>query len=206
MRAPLRPGDDPDTKKRILEAAATVFSRKGYHETRVDDIALESGTSKGGFYFHWASKEKIFLALVDGFADLLEARLVERISAAGGGMERLDAALAVCVETFGRYKSLAKIVLVQAAGLGFSFEKKRRAVENRFIRIIRENIEEAAASGSIPPLDAEIAAQIWMGALNGIVMRWIESGKPDPVKSLPAIRALLLRSIGVAPEKIEGTN
>ena len=203
MKAPIKDGDNPDTRLRILESAATVFARKGYHDTRVDDIALESGTSKGGFYFHWASKEKIFLALVDSFADLLEERLVARLSGATGGIERLDAALFVCVETFGRYKSLAKVVLVQASGLGMGFEKKRRSVGDRFIRIIGENLEKAVADGSIAPIDTDIAAHAWMGALNEIVMRWIQTGKPDPVKSLPAIRAILLRSVGVAPEKIE---
>jgi len=202
MKEETTAGEGPDTRTKILESAAAVFARKGYHETRVDDIALESGTSKGAFYFHWPSKEKIFLALVDSFADLLEARLVERLSKAPGGMTRLDEALAVCVETFGRYKSLAKIALVQATGLGMSFEKKRRSVGDRFIRIIRENLEEAVAEGSIPPLDADIAAHAWMGALNEIILRWIETGKPDPVKALPALRAILLRSVGVPAQRI----
>ena len=191
-----------DTKTRILEAAASVFASKGYHDTRIDDIVEASGSSKGGFYFHWPSKEKIFLSLIDTFADLLEDRLRERLAVARGGIGRLDAALGVCVETFGKYRSLAKIAIVQAAGLGLTFETQRRRVEDRFVAIIRENLAAAIADGSIPPIDPEIAAMVWMGALDGIVMRWIQTGSPDPQVALPSIRAILLRSIGIADGRI----
>ncbi|MFZ4618284.1 MAG: TetR/AcrR family transcriptional regulator [Rectinemataceae bacterium] len=192
----------PDTKTRILESAAAVFARKGYHDTRMDDIVAESGASKGGIYFHWPSKEKVFLALIDSFAALLEERLKERLSAAPGGMARLDEALAVCVETFGRYKPLAKVAFVQASGLGMAFERKRQAIGDRFIAIIKENLETAAMEGSIPPLDAELAAHVWMGALNEVIMRWIQTGSPDAAASLPALRTILLRSVGVADGRL----
>ena len=61
----------PDTRYRILNAAINVFSQKGYHDTRVDEIVRAAETSKGGVYFHFPSKQDIFLGLMDEFADLL---------------------------------------------------------------------------------------------------------------------------------------
>ena len=185
-----------ETRSRILEAAVTVFASKGYHDTKVDDIVNESKTSKGSFYFYFPSKQDIFLALVDTFADLLENRLRDRINSETSGMARVDLALRVCLEIFGQYRGLAKIALVQATGLGLAFEEKRRAVNERFIQIIKENLDEAVADGSIPPLDTEIAACAWMGALNEIVLRWVYTGQPDPVRALPALRTFLLQSVG----------
>ncbi len=186
-----------ETRSRILEAAVTVFASKGYHDTKVDDIVAESRTSKGSFYFYFPSKQDIFLALVDTFADLLESQLRDRISSETSGMARVDLALRVCLETFGQYRGLAKIALVQATGLGIAFEEKRRAVNERFIKIIKENLDEAVADESIPPLDTEVAACAWMGALNEIVLRWVYTGQPDPVRALPALRTFLLQSVGV---------
>ena len=191
-----------ETRTRILEAAVTVFASKGYHDTKVDDIVSESQTSKGSFYFYFPSKQDIFLALVDTFADLLENRLRDRINAEAGGVARVDGALRACLEIFGQYRGLAKIALVQATGLGIAFEEKRRAVNERFIQIIKENLEKAVADGSIPALDTEIAACAWMGALNEIVLRWVYTGQPDPARSLPALRRILLRSIGISEERI----
>jgi AcrR family transcriptional regulator len=196
------PTPSQETRERILEAAVNVFASKGYHDTKVDDIVAESNTSKGSFYFYFPSKQDIFLALVDTFAGLLESRLHDRIQAETSGVARVDLALRVCLETFGQYRGLAKIALVQATGLGLAFEEKRRAVNERFIAIIKTNLDEAVTDGSIPALDTEVAACAWMGALNEIVLRWVYTGQPDPVRALPVLRRMLLQSIGVQDERI----
>jgi len=200
------PNDAPtpsqETRGRILEAAVNVFASKGYHDTKVDDIVAESNTSKGSFYFYFPSKQEIFLALVDSFADLLESRLRARVQAETSGVARVDLALRVCLETFGQYRGLAKIALVQATGLGHVFEEKRRAVNDRFIAFIKKNLDEAIAEGGIPALDTEVAACAWIGALNEIVLRWVYTGQPDPVRALPSLRRLLLQSVGIPEEKI----
>jgi AcrR family transcriptional regulator len=190
------------TRSRILEAAVTVFASKGYHNTKVDDIVAESQTSKGSFYFYFPSKQGIFLALVDTFADLLENRLRNRIASETSGMARVDLALRVCLEIFGQYRGLAKIALVQATGLGLAFEEKRRTVNDRFIQIIKENLDQAITDRSIRPMDTEIIACAWMGALNEIVLRWVYTGQPDPIRSLPVLRRMLLQSVGVSDERI----
>ncbi|MFZ5885786.1 MAG: TetR/AcrR family transcriptional regulator [Chloroflexota bacterium] len=191
-----------ETRERILEAAVKVFASKGYHDAKVDDIVAESNTSKGSFYFYFPSKQDIFLALVDTFADLLENRLRARLQAETSGVARVDLALRVCLETFGQYRALAKIALVQATGLGHVFEEKRRAVNDRFIAFIKEYLDEAVAEASIPALDTEVAACAWMGALSEVVLRWIYTGQPDPTRSLPVLRRMLLQSIGVSEERI----
>ncbi len=191
-----------ETRERILEAAVSVFATKGYHDTKVDDIVAESNTSKGSFYFYFPSKQDIFLALVDTFADLLENRLIERVRAETSGVARVDLALRVCLETFGQYRGLAKIALVQATGLGHVFEEKRRAVNDRFIAFIKKNLDEAIAEGGIPALDTDVTACAWIGALNEIVLRWVYTGQPDPVRALPSLRRLLLQSVGIPEEKI----
>ncbi len=60
-----------DRHRRILDAALRVFSRRGYRDASVDDIADESRTSKGGVYFHFPGKEAIFLALLERTATRL---------------------------------------------------------------------------------------------------------------------------------------
>lgn len=193
---PNAPNLTQETRERILAAAVTVFAAKGYHDTKVDDIVAESQTSKGSFYFYFPSKQEIFLALVDTFADLLETRLKQRFAAEASGMARVELALRVCMETFGQYRGLAKIALVQATGLGLAFEEKRRAVNDRFIKIIQENLDEAVAEGSLPALDTEIVACAWVGALNEIILRWIYTGEPDPARALPALQTFFLQSVG----------
>ena len=53
------------TRERLLEAATEVFSRRGFEAASVDEIADEAGFSKGAVYSNFASKEELFLTLLD---------------------------------------------------------------------------------------------------------------------------------------------
>ena len=191
-----------ETLSRILDAAADVFADKGYHDARMDEIVVASHTSKGGVYHHFPSKNYIFFALIDKFTKLLEGRLKTAIEKEEHGLQRVDAALQICMQTFGQHRTLAKIALVQAVGLGETFEEKRREINDRFAGIIQKYLEQAIADCSIPEIDTEVAARAWMGALNEVVLRWVYTGSPEPERATPALRTLLLRSIGVPEERI----
>ncbi|MBS1249933.1 MAG: Fatty acid metabolism regulator protein [Chloroflexi bacterium] len=191
-----------DTRSRILDAAVRVFADKGYHDARMSEIVEVSQTSKGGVYHHFSSKDSIFLALIDKFIALLEERLRAALEQEEHGLQRVDAALTVCMQTFSQYRKLAKIALVWAVGLGETFEEKRREINDHFAGIIQEYLDQAVVDGSIPPLDTEVAARAWMGALNEVVLRWVYTGTPEPERATPALRTLLLRSVGVTEERI----
>ena len=53
------------TRERLLDAALTVFSRRGYYAASVDEVAAEAGYSKGAVYSNFSNKEELFLALID---------------------------------------------------------------------------------------------------------------------------------------------
>jgi len=114
----------------------------------------------------------------------------------------VDAALRICMQTFGQHRALAKIALVQAVGLGETFETKRREINDRFAGIIQKYLDQAISDGSVPVIDTEVVARAWMGALNEVVLRWVYTGSPDPERATPALRTLLLRSIGISEERI----
>ncbi len=51
------------TRRKLLDAGVTVFSARGYHAARVDDIVKLARTSHGTFYLYFANKEELFRAL-----------------------------------------------------------------------------------------------------------------------------------------------
>jgi AcrR family transcriptional regulator len=53
----------------LLTAALRVFTRRGYHEATVDEIAAEAGYSKGALYWHFSAKEDLLLALLEEHID-----------------------------------------------------------------------------------------------------------------------------------------
>lgn len=189
-------------RERILDAALNVFSQKGYHETRLDEIVEESETSKGSIYFHFPNKEKLFLALVDQFADLIERRAKEAIEQEDEGIQRVRAALESVLDTFARYRLPAKLLLVQAVGLGTVFEKKRLEITDRFAALIRTYLQEAIAVGDIAPVDVEVISHAWMGAIYNVVIQWVYTGEMERERILAALLPMLLRSVGYEMDEV----
>jgi AcrR family transcriptional regulator len=72
------------TRKRLLDAAGKVFARRGYEGATLDEITEVAELSKGAVYYNFASKEELFLTL-------LEERLVERLGDVERVFERDDA-------------------------------------------------------------------------------------------------------------------
>jgi AcrR family transcriptional regulator len=198
-----RTRDKRATRERLLEAAEAVFAEKGYHGAVVDDIIQASDSSKGGFYFHFPNKQSIFLALIDALVPKLAAAVERSIAAEREPVAQLDAALRTVLELFSRHRRLSKILLVEAVGLGHGFDQKLMETRGRFAAMIREHLDRALAAGAIAPLDTDVAAWVWFGAINEIVLRWLVVGQPEKLESVvPLLRAMLLRSVG-APESGE---
>ena len=188
-------GQAVSTRERILDAAMELFSAKGFYDTRLDEIADEASASKGSIYFHFPNKEKLFIALVDQFADLIERRAKEAIAQETKGIRRVQAALEAVLETFSKYRRPAKLLLVQAVGLGSVFERKRVEFNDRFVLIIKIYLDEAVADGAIPPVDTAIVSHAWMGAIYNIMIQWVYTGEPTKADIMETLLPLLLKSV-----------
>ena len=183
--------------ERILDAALTVFSSRGYRDAAVDDIATAADTSKGGIYFHFPGKQAIFLALLDRSANLLLNRIVESVDAAPDPIGKVDVALHVLLHNFASHRVLARLFLVEALGAGPEFHAKLNEIHGRFAALIKGYLDEAVRRGLIPPLDTDVASLAWFGALNQVVIRWILEARERPLEdAYLTLRTLLLRSIG----------
>ena len=56
------------TRRRLLDAAAAVFARRGFAAASVDQIAREAGLSTGAIYWHFGGKDDLFLTMAEEFA------------------------------------------------------------------------------------------------------------------------------------------
>ena len=188
-----------ERRQRLLDAALSVFSKKGYRDGAMDEIAGESGTSKGGVYFHFPSKQAIFLALLDRTAARLLDNVEEAIASENDPIAKADAALLAVLRTFARHRGLARLFMVEALGAGREFHERVLQIHSDFARVIKRQLDEAVAEGVIEPVDTDVASRAWFGALNEIVTTWVLSQKPGSLEeSYRALRPILMRSVGVS--------
>ena len=184
------------TRDRILSAALEVFAGKGYHRAIVDDIVRASGTSKGAVYHHFPNKEAVFVALVDDFAERLALAVAAAVGDRHGALPKVEGALTAALTTFAENERLARLILLEAVSLGATYQAKRAEVTGRFAALIQGYLDEAAAEGSIAPLDTRIATLAWLGAVNEVVIQWLHGEINDLRATIPPLTRILLRSIG----------
>lgn len=190
-------------RERILDAAFSAFSTRGYRDTAVDDIADAAETSKGGIYFHFPTKEAIFRELMATTADKLVARVEKAVALESEPVARAEAAIHTVLTTFAGHRTMARLLFLDTAGAGRVFQAETAALHARFAVLIQGYLDEAVTAGAVPPMDTRITSIAWFGAINEVVARWLLADKPARLEdAYPALRATLLRSAGVPEPRI----
>ena len=190
-------------RERILDAAFSVFSQRGYRGAGVDEVGRQAETSKGGVYFHFPTKEKLFLELLRTTADRLVGKVERTIEPYDDPIERADVALSTVLGVFAGHRTMARLFLIDAVGAGSEFQAELQRLHARFADIISDQLDAAVAAGTIEPLDTRLAGMAWFGALNEVVMRWLMEDDPGRLEdTYPTLRSILLRSVGVDEARI----
>lgn len=79
----------PDTKRKILDAAAEIARDHGPGNLSLDAVAAKAGVSKGGLLYHFRSKDKLLEAVVEGFVQSFDEMLLDRQQAKKGSPNSL---------------------------------------------------------------------------------------------------------------------
>lgn len=187
-----------DTRRKILASAERVFAEKGFYRSVVDDIVRASGTSKGAVYFYFDTKEQIFVSLVDEYAASVAHELQLAMGRGRGLVAQVEAAVAALVRHFQDHRALATIVLIDWPAAGVEFQGKRIALKTMLVEVLRGYLDRAVQDGKIAEQDTEMAAYMWIGAIGEIVVRWLNTGKPNPLEHvITPLTKLLLSSVGL---------
>jgi hypothetical protein len=114
-----------------------------------------------------------------------------------GLVAQIEDAVVTLVRNFQHHRNLAKIVLVDWLSVGPDFQGKHIALKAMLVEVLRGYLDRAVEDGKIAPQDTDTAAYVWIGAISEVVLRWLNTGKPDPLEEVLApLTRLLLRSVG----------
>jgi len=175
--------DSEYTRQRLLDAGLQVFRRKGYADTRLEDIAEEAGVTRGAIYHHFGGKVELYEALVEErFARANER--VAQLTAAGGSPRQIIRRLLVGMLTYlyedADYRVVQELVLFKTAfvpELAASMQRKvesLRAQRNYLSDLVTQGI---AAGEFRPDLDAGEAAEAILGLVSGVSINWLMDGQ-----------------------------
>jgi AcrR family transcriptional regulator len=165
----------------LLRVARRVFVRKGYAQTRVEDILAEAGISTRAFYRFHASKGELFLELFDRANAAAMQRLHERVALHDDAPSRLDAYVAATLDLAyePRLKRETSLFSEVPAELTAQHAAEIAACREGLVSVLREIVAAGHASGAFPDADPDVDAWSLHGALGATLTRVLHA-EPQP--------------------------
>jgi TetR/AcrR family fatty acid metabolism transcriptional regulator len=165
-----------DKYQRILDAAIAVIAEKGFHNSRVSEIAERADVASGTVYLYFKSKEQILMAALDGAFQSFFRRAQNEIAGSSDAAERLRILARLHLQALGRNRAIAIVLqteLRQSAKFLAQFSQQEMKA---YFNLIREIIRDGQRMGSIrQDLSDKIAASCFFGALDELVTAWVLS-------------------------------
>ncbi|MDR6225337.1 TetR/AcrR family transcriptional regulator [Desmospora profundinema] len=159
-----------DTIEHIFGAAVCVFAESGFERARMDEIARRAGVAKGTIYYHFKSKEELFVALMNNGMERLTAYLRRRLAQVEDPQEQLGEILDAQVRYLYDNGTFAKLLISEVWG---SIERQRvfRARIRDLVSIIEEVIRRGEKEGSFRTLKVQETAVAIFGAISVAVLQ-----------------------------------
>jgi AcrR family transcriptional regulator len=178
---------------RLLEAAAEVFSQRGYADASAEAISREAGMSKATFYEHFANKEEAILALFEMAQTVMAQRITEAMEAAEEPEARIRAGLYAFVGMVAEFPAASQTLLVEIIGAGPRAIERRDAIIEQFARVVDEENRRTHERFGTPRLKSFEDAVALVGAMVELASRHVRLRRPPDARELePVIERLIL--------------
>lgn len=167
----------PGRKEHVLEAAVSLFSRKGYHATTVRDIAESSGMQSGSLYAHIAGKEDLLFEIVLGAAEQFMTAIQPIAAGPGTASEKLRAAMKAHLRVVAGALPAATIFLHEWKALSGERREIIAARRNAYEESLAQIIRQGVAAGEFRQLDEKFARLLVLSAVNWL-HEWYDPAGP----------------------------
>jgi TetR/AcrR family transcriptional regulator, fatty acid metabolism regulator protein len=180
-----------DKRRQILDAAVRVFARKGFHASRVGDIAEEAGVAHGLLYHYFDSKDAVLQAVFQANWSVLQERIASVEQTDEPAANQLRHVTAILLRT---WLHLPDVVRVVVREFGRSPELAERIGDlAQPIEVIQRIIERGIAQGEFrQDVDAEVAATVVYGGIDELLTGWVLGRLPEEEADVVAAERTLL--------------
>jgi AcrR family transcriptional regulator len=165
-----RPDVSEERRAQIIEAALACFTRHGYVNATMDDIAAESGLSKGAIYWYFDSKDDLFQAAANSVMERMAGRSMAAIMGCETATEKLRLGARCLVDLCREMESTFGLIIE------FWTQSEQREEATAFwaemIKQYRQAVEAIFEAGiqadEFKPVDTEALSWMIMAAYDGL--------------------------------------
>ena len=194
------PNNGGEKRDRILRAAVTIFSRKGFFNSKVSEVARAASVADGTIYLYFRNKDDLLISLFEEKMGEVVADVRRRTAAGGNALEKLRIFIENHMDLLEREAGLVEVLQVELRQ-STKFLKDYTPVKFfEYLEIISDILEEGKREGVLrPDLNISIARRAIFGALDELSLTYILSRKPKyhPTVTAAELCRLLLEGLCV---------
>ena len=165
-------------RDKIIQTALVLFEQEGYHGVSIKEIVKAAGTSKGGFYHHFSSKDELLFVIHDIFITYALEKAEEADQLYETPTRRLQAIIKEFVKVFHLYKSHLSVFYQESIYLRPEYEIIIKEKRDKFKRIIINVIQDGRDQGEFrPEIQVGITAMAILGMVNWIYKWYQKNGE-----------------------------
>ena len=161
-----------DKRRQLLDAAVRVFARKGFHASRVGDIAEEAGVAHGLLYHYFKSKDQVLEAVFHENWSVLLARIASVEETDEPAPDQLRHIATIVLRTWLHVPDVVRVVIRE---FGRSPELAERIGDlAQPIDAIQRVIERGIGRGEFrKDVDPVFAAAVVYGSIDELLTGWV---------------------------------
>jgi AcrR family transcriptional regulator len=189
-----------DKRQQLLGAAVRVFARKGFHASRVGDIAQEAGVAHGLLYHYFKSKDQVLEAVFHENWSILIARIESVEETDEPAADQIRHIAAIVLRTWLHLPDVVRVVIQE---FGRSPELGERIGEltlpiDVLQRVIARGIERGEFRKEVDPV---FAATVVYGSIDELLTGWVLGRLPSGEEDVAAAEKTLCEVILVGLQK-----
>lgn len=142
-----------DSSALILRAAAAEFSQRGYDAARVDRIAARARMNKAMLYYHYGSKQGLYLTVLRDMFTAVAARARAIADGPGTPTAKLDAWIETVVAEASARPWFPPVMLHELASGGAHLDRETLATMNAIYAAVHDVIVEGQRTGEFGDAD-----------------------------------------------------
>ena len=183
------------TRDDILEAAAQIFSQKGFHAASMQDIAQAVSLQKASLYHHISSKQEILVALLDQALDLLIANMQAVLEQPLPPDEKMRESMRVYLNTMLDNRELAAVLLLEYRSLEPELYARHIPRRDQFEHLWRDLIQQGLDEGVFSCQEPPIVSRALLGVMNWAITWYRPDGRLGAVEIAEQFADLFLQGL-----------
>jgi AcrR family transcriptional regulator len=191
-------------REQILEHAAALFGRHGYHGTSISNIIQSAGIARGTFYLYFRNKRAIFEELLDYLVVQIKKRIktIDTTPGSPSARDQLLGNITRVIELLSENHALLSILLEGAVGLDKGFAAKLGGFYQQIADTIELSLKLGQEMGLVRGCNTRIVALSTVGALKEVLHALLRGDREETDISEIAEEILDIYSRGVVPEGV----